>query len=722
MMRLFLRFLPLLTVCVLSACSDSRSLSVPDPAPLPTPAPAPEPEPVFSVDPSTIDVSDAATCDITDPALCLFPFPNDFFTRTDDSTPTGLRIDFSPQSIPRNVDDDEFDVSEHNRNDGFSVGQTILTHVPGLDLLLSKAPTLVNMERSLDADSSIQLLHADSGERQLVWAELDASVEEGEPSALMIHVGESLQPGARYVVLLQNLLAGDGEPIEPTDVFKVYQEAIPSEVPELEARRESFESIFDVLEENGITREEVTLAWEFTTASTKNTTERVLHIRDDAFASLAGAAPEFTATIIENDADAVAAGFARTVEGMIIVPNYLNREDGAPGSSFNYLDDSLDALPSRFNGTGSVSVPYTCSIPQAAIDDAGDGETDTRAVVAGHGLFGNRSIATGFAPFGQQTNLVFCSVDWWGMSDQDIPVAFTVLQNLSLFPQLVDRIQQGFLNFMFLSEAIAHEDGFLTDPAFQDDSGNPLFRAGEVHFDGESQGAIMGGALTAVSPHFERSVLSLAGMQWSLIIRRGDAWQQFSLAYNPAYPDSLVRPLGLSLVQMLWDRGEGNGYANYITRNPLAGTPTTRVLMHTSVGDQTLNETAGELYARTLGLRRHNPTVVDGRHVAETPYFGINPITTYPLEGNALMVWDSGPFPINGHDGTPLQRLDNLPQLAGFNTHSLPLAQSNALDQRAHFWRTGDVINVCGATPCLADGYDGTPGEYVPPAEEEVSP
>ncbi|MEO0439124.1 MAG: hypothetical protein AAF098_19780, partial [Pseudomonadota bacterium] len=224
MMLLFLRFLPLLTVCVLSACSDSRSLGVPDPAPLPAPAPAPEPEPVFSVDPSTIDVSDAATCDITDPALCLFPFPNDFFTRTDDSTPTGLRIDFNPQSIPRNVDDDEFDVSEHNRNDGFSVGQTILTHVPGLDLLLSEAPTLVDMERSLDVDSPIQLLHADSGERQLVWAELDASVEEGEPSALMIHVGESLQPGARYVVLLQNLLAVDGEPIEPTDVFNVYQE------------------------------------------------------------------------------------------------------------------------------------------------------------------------------------------------------------------------------------------------------------------------------------------------------------------------------------------------------------------------------------------------------------------------------------------------------------------------------------------------------------------
>jgi hypothetical protein len=76
------------------------------------------------------------------------------------------------------------------------------------------------------------------------------------------------------------------------------------------------------------------------------------------------------------------------------------------------------------------------------------------------------------------------------------------------------------------------------------------------------------------------------------------------------------------------------------------------------------------------------------------------------------MHWDSGPFPIAGHDGTPLQRPENLPRLLGYDTHGMPIGQPGAWEQKATFWRTGQVINVCGTEPCYADGYDGTPGEY----------
>jgi hypothetical protein len=105
---------------------------------------------------------------------------------------------------------------------------------------------------------------------------------------------------------------------------------------------------------------------------------------------------------------------------------------------------------------------------------------------------------------------------------------------------------------------------------------------------------------------------------------------------------------------------------------------------------------------------------VPGRHIAVEPYLGIEPITTYPFEGSAVMHWDSGPFPIAGHDGTPLQRLENLPRNLGYDTHFTPLSQDRIWEQKATFWRTGHVINVCGATPCYADGYDGTPGVYSP--------
>jgi hypothetical protein len=300
------------------------------------------------------------------------------------------------------------------------------------------------------------------------------------------------------------------------------------------------------------------------------------------------------------------------------------------------------------------------------------------------------------------------------MSNQDVSTITVILRDLSNFPTMPDRLQQAFLNKIFLSEAIVNAGGFQVLPEFQDDSGNALFTAGIVQYNGVSMGSVYGGTLTALSPHFDYSVLDLAGMNWGLIIPRSNIWDTFALLYKPSYPDPVMQPLGLALVQTMWDRADSNGYANHITRNPLPGSKLSRVLINAPIGDQILTETAAELMQRSLEVKRHNPSIVEGRHIAVEPYLDIEPITTYPHEGNAVMHWDSGPFPLNGRDGTPLQRLDNLPRNLGYDTHGMPMGQTSAWEQKAVFWRTGEVVNVCGAQPCFGDGYDGTPGFYDP--------
>ena len=671
-------------------------------------------EPEYSVDPSTIDVSQADYCDITQTANCLFPFPNDFFTREDAATATGKRVNLDPLAMPVNVQGVAIDPSEQNRSDGFSIGPTLLTHIEGLDLEVTGAASITDMGASLDADAPIQLIHAESGERQLIWAEIDQVPEEGEPRALMIRIGKSLRNGERYIVVLQNLLDSTGEPIEPTDAFKIYQEAIPSDVPELEARREHFESLFSSLEGFGFERDRLYLSWDFTTASIENTSARILHMRDTGLSDLSGTAPAVTITSVVNNTTLEDPDIGRVVEGTITVPNFMDNAAAVPGSRLNYSSADPDALPAQFNGDGTVEVPFVCAISQIAFADAADGDTDTRAIVVGHGLFGNRYTALSVGFGAELTNSMFCGVDWWGMSDQDVGSAFLQLGDLSLFPQLPDRLHQAFLNQIFLSEAMVNEGGFQTMEAFQDDRGNVLFKAGDVQYNGISMGSLYGGTLSALSPHFDYSVLDLAGMNWANIIRRANVWSTYALAYEPAYPDSLVQALGLSLVQGIWDRADSNGYANHITRDTLPGSKPSRVLINAPIGDQILSETAAELMQRSLGVRRHSPSIVEGRHIAVEPYIGIETITNYPFEGNAVMHWDSGPFPTAGHDGTPLQRPENLPRNLGYDTHGMPITQPGAWEQKATFWRTGEIINVCGAQPCLGDGYDGTPGVYDP--------
>ncbi len=680
-----------------SACSDSNDSF--------------QPTPEFSVDPNSVDVSQADVCDILQPGKCAFPFPSNFYTVEDASSGTGRRVNLNSTAIPATSDDVAFDPSEYNRNDGFSPGPLILLEVPGIDLAQTGAASFTDMGRSLEADAPIQLIHAATGERQLIWAELDSRPADGEARALMIRVARNLADGERYIVALQNLVAEDGSPIASSDAFTVFKEGIPSDIPAFEDRRAGFEDIFTTLEANGIQRESLYLAWDFTVASTENITGRMLHIRDQAFADLGGAAPGAAILSVESPDESENADLGRRITGTLSVPNFLDTADGRPGSRFGYDGADPDALPVRFAGNGSVDVDFTCVIPRQALSDS----SDTIAVVIGHGLYGNRESVDDFAPIAEEQNIMFCGMDSWGMSDSDLGVAFASLSNINNFPQQADRIQQGFLNITLLSEAMRHPDGFAALEAFRE-GGRSLFQPGAVHYEGVSQGGVLGAALSAINPNFERSALNVAGMRFSLLARRSNAWSAFAIAFDPAYPDPLDRPLVWSVIQMLYDRGENNGYVNHVTRDPLPGSTTSRVLIHLAIGDKTVSETAGEILARSMDVPRHLPSVVQGRHVAVEPYLNIEGIPAYPWAGSGLVLWDSGPFPIADHDGTPLQATINNFEPAGYNTHSMTFGQRAARDQKAAFWRSGQVINVCGETACFGDGYDGTPGEYTPPA------
>lgn len=694
---------------VLSACSGGNNNNTDgNAAPLSSP-PSPPP-----VDPTTIDVSQAEYCDITQTDLCLLPYPNDFFTRVDASAPTGKRLNFNVLGVPANQQGIRVDPTEFNRSDGFSIGGTVLSRVAGVDLAVTGAASIVDMGASLNADAPIQLIHADTGERQLIWAELDQNPTGDERQALIIHPAKALENNQRYIVVLQNMRDAQGSLLTPNAAFRIYREATPSEVPALEARRAHFESLFLTLTDVGIARDELYLTWDFTTASIGNTTARALHMRDVSLAGLGGQPPLITIDSVGDTFSVLDSFFTRIVRGEITVPNFMNSASAGPGSRLNFISVDPDALPAQLNGDGTVQVPFLCYISQAAIADAADGDTDARAVVVGHGLLGNRTIAAQLGEGAELANAMFCSMDWWGMSDQDLPTVFAMLGDLSLFPAMPDRLQQAFLNQIFLSEAIVNAGGFEQLPAFRDDDGNVLFKTGSVQYNGVSMGSVYGGALTALSPHFDYSVLDLAGMNWNLIIQRSNVWSSFSIALDPAYPDPLVQVLGLALMQGIWDRADSNGYANHITRDPLPGSKLSRILINSPIGDQILTETAAEMMQRSLGVQRHNPSIVIDRHIAAEPYLGIAPITTYPFEGNAVMHWDSGPFPTAGHDGTPLQRPENLPRGLGYDTHSMPMSQDDAWVQKATFWRTGQVVNVCGANPCFGDGYDGTPGVYDP--------
>jgi hypothetical protein len=295
------------------------------------------------------------------------------------------------------------------------------------------------------------------------------------------------------------------------------------------------------------------------------------------------------------------------------------------------------------------------------------------------------------------------------MNEPSVPYAIEVLQDLSLFPKFADRLQQGLVDQLYLGRLMLHPNGFASAPAFQQ-GGQPIFDNSRLMWDSNSQGGIMGGALTALAPDYENAVLGVPAMNYSVLLRRSVDWDVYSEIIYPQYPDEAQRPLMLGLMQMLWDRGEGNGYAHHMVDDPLPDTPEHRVLMHVAIGDHQVTTIQADVMARTIGARVRQPAVDEGRSLEDEPFFDIPAIGGFPFPRDAAMVyWDTGPPREEGGEtvGTNPAPLEEVPNRSGADPHGRPRKDPNAQMQKVEFMLRGVVIDVCGSDPCYVDGYTG---------------
>lgn len=628
----------------------------------------------------TLTVPNADRCEFFDSGDCLLPFPSNWFTKPDPTTSTGRRVALDEVSMPANTSAVHIDPTEWNRNDGFSPGSMILAQVPELSAAVTGAPPVNDIAASLAPDSPIVLLDVDTWERWPFFAELDSRVPDGDPrQALIIHPSKNLTDGHRYIVALRNMKRADGTTIEAPDAFRAYRDNLRSNVLQVEQRRNDMRSILRSLTRAGIPSADLYLAWDFTVASTENLTGRMTAMRDDAFASLGGQAPSFTVTSTEDNTDP-AGSWARTVKGTLSVPNYLTGT-GGPGTTLNN-GTRPDGIPTR---NGSMDVPYTCVLPRTPT-------SGVPTVLYGHGLLGSQGEGEGVGKrIGAALGTQVCAVDWYGMSGQDIGAVLDILGDLSTFRVLPDRIQQAMLNFLFLGRAAKAPDGFGSNPAFQDADGHSRL-APTIYYAGNSQGGIIGGALTAVAQDWQRAFLGVPGMNYSTLLNRSVDFDDFNPFFVAPYPDHLTYQLNLSLIQMLWDRGENNGYANHLTRDPLPGTQPHQVLIFAAFGDHQVANVTTDVMARTARIPLRQPALADGRSTDVDPFWGIASIKKLPkTSGSGYVMWDFG---------TPAPPLENQPNRAGEDPHGKGRSDPNVLRMVSTFLSTGQIIDVCNGTFC----------------------
>jgi hypothetical protein len=670
-----------------------------------------------------IDTSEAENCDfIADPGnpLCLLPFPNDYYTVSDPSSPTGRRVALTTAGMPPNAFGKHIDAAPYNASDGFSPGAAILLKVPGIDTVADVQATgaapINHIGRYRKGNSPIVVIDAQTGKRWPIWSEIDSTATDPSKAVLEIHPAVNFDSGHRYIVALRRLRNAAGERIEAPAAFRYYRDRVPSKQPEINARRGHFEAIFSRLQRSGIQRHDLYLAWDFTVASDQNNAGRELAMRDAAFAQLGetsladgvpqGTSPSFQVTSIETAPNP--GQIARRVKGSFQVPCYLF-PSCAPGGTLQ-----LDAAGAPIqNGTWAAN--FDCIVPESAVTGpAGVG----RPSLYGHGLFGSAG-EVGSSPqrsLSQNHGIVQCATDEIGMSQSDLPAVAAALQDLSAFPTIPDRLQQGLLDELFLGRAMISPSGFTTDPAFHQDGtllSGPVLDTSHLYYNGNSQGGIMGGALTAVSPDFTRASLGVPAMNYSVLLPRSVDFDQFAAILYPSYPNETARPLVLDLIQMLWDRGEPNGYANRMTDDPLPNTPPHQVLMNVAFGDHQVSVYQADVEARTVGAAAHRPVLFPGRWPDTDVLWDVPSIRRYPYTGSAIYYWDIGPVRENpASPGTQIgvepPPWENLPNRSGEDPHGAPRAAA-AEQQLVSDFFAGAILerDNCGGGPCYAGSFTG---------------
>jgi hypothetical protein len=614
----------------------------------------------------------------------LLPFPNDHLTVADKHTATGLRIEVSRAKMPANDQGVRMDPTDINRFDGFSPGSVLLIKVPGLDtpaaLARTGAVSLADLARYTAKAAPVVVLDARTHRRWPVWVELDSNADTPGHTLVEIHPAKNFLEGHRYVVGLRNLRNAAGKVLKPAKAVRD-------------------KKLLKVLAAARFPTKGLYASWTFTVASRRSLSERMLAIRNDAFAQLGdtnladgkvqGTAPKFNVTAITDFTTDQDPKIARRVTGTFQVPCYLDQQGCPPGARFHL--DPKTGLPTQLPGN-EMTADFRCIVPRSASAGA-----PARLSLYGHGLLGSDSEveAGNVKDMANEHDIVFCATNWAGMSSEDVPNAVSVLKDTSGMPTIADRLQQGMLNFLYLGRLMIHKDGLPANAAFAN-----LVDPSSLYYDGNSQGGIMGGALTPFAPDFTHAALGVPAMNYSVLLPRSADWTSYSLVFNPAHPDQLERPLVLDLLQLMWDRGEADGYAQHMTTHPYAGTPAHQVLMQPAVGDFQVSTFQAEVEARTIGASARAPVAALGRLPEKTQLWGIPRIKAFPFSGSAIVLWDSGP----GHNG--VAPLTNVPSSVGSDPHENPRSTPAARDQKSAFLMPGGkVIEVCGAGPCLTAAY-----------------
>ena len=617
------------------------------------------------------------TCDPLVPEKCGYPFPSNVYTVPATDTPTGRRVQLDDAMLPVASNGVRASGAPWSKSDGFSASGSLLAFLPGATA--AGLPPVDDPKRSLEADCPTVILDTVTGQRVLHFSEVDRAEGDSAQRSLVIHPLVPLVDGRRYIVAVRKV-NGDKGAIAPTPAFKALRDLEVSTEPSIAARRGLYEDIFTRLGAANVARDDLQLAWDFTTASRENVTGWLLSMRDKSLAIAGDAGPAYRIESVDETWET--AEMAYRIHAVMTAPLFV--DPPGPGAVLRF---GADGMPEPDPAKPTYDVPVEIVIPKSALT------TPAPLLQYGHGLLGSRSQieAENFRKLANAKNYVIFGTDLAGMaSDGDrIHISDVIASGkIERISTMFDRLHQGFTNALLAMRMM--KNAFAKDPKF-----GKFVDPTKRYYHGISQGGIAGGVYMAATTDVERGVLEVMGQPYTLLLHRSVDFHLFFIVLRTSYPDTRDQQLVLALVQMLWDRVEPSGYTKYL-RSGLPNTPAHEVLMRSALGDHQVTTWGAQVMARAVGAKHLDSGLGD--------LFGLE------KTGAAT----GGSFYTEYDFGLPKEPLCNVPNSVCEDPHGLVRKLQPAEDQLDAFLRTGEGKNFCANGVCKFPEQSGCDGSKPP--------
>ena len=682
----------LLAAVALAACTDNPTptldATVDLGADASADAPADRAPDVASVDasPSTPDPAD---CDPLDESLCALPWPSNLYLRADPSRPTGYALRFGATSLPRSRAGVYVDGSNLGFMDGYGVSTPILTRFPNLDA--SQMADEEHIERSMAADAAAMLFEVSGNTLRRVpcWVELDSQESDPAEKVLFLRPAVILKEATRYVVAFRNLRTTAGAAIAPSAAFRALRDGMAADDARLAPRRARFDEVFTLLESAGVARSTLTLAWDFNTASSRALHGRMLTMRDDALRRVGPMGPELRVDDVRTFlpmSDGSSRPFDTNIglelNGTIEVPDYTH-ETRIPTAAAPVRVMNYDAMGNPV-AQGTTRVPFMVRVPHGALN----GGPAHGVVLYGHGLLGSADEARAdhLGRLANTYRFIIVAADLAGMSEADVGTVFGALQDMSHFRAVGERLHQGIVQWVLLARAMRERLGAV--PAIM--TNRVTVNRDELFYSGNSQGGIFGGTFMAVSPDVVRGHLGVPGNNYSLLLHRSTDFTSYFTILRGVYRTPIEQAVVLGYTQLHWDGTDPVSYLRHISAEPFPGASPHAVIVGPGKGDYQVAVMTNEIAARSdIGI-----PLLANYDRTRMPW-SCTP-AAYPRRGSGVVLYDFGnPWPTPGNH-PPMREMVGDP-------HERPRRSDVHQRQIANFFRTGEIIDVCGGDGCHPD-------------------